>query len=341
MSKLDIVPLDVHDPAMLDSWIDCSIACDEANLPGLPPTSPIMLRARALHYSDHSWTERHVAVDGGRVVGLMAMRRDLVNNTDKVAVGLTVHPECRRHGIGSALYDVAEARARDEGVSAVWAGFPDEYRNSPDVAVPGRDFAAARGFVLGLKAVRFVNDLTQTDERRLDELYQEAASQSSEYDVVAFTRRVPDSLVSAFCRLKAAVLTDSPTGDLDVEGENYSTDEWRKLERETERMGELWLGVAALHRASGALAGFSELEVLPGNENMASQSDTIVDPAHRGRRLGLRLKIDLQRHLRSWRPQMRFISTFQAETNHHMIAINQKVGFQAHSSSMNMHKKLK
>lgn len=61
----------------------------------------------------------------------------------------------------------------------------------------------------------------------------------------------------------------------------------------------------------------------------AWQHITIVDPAHRGHRLGMWVKLANLRYTRGEEPALRNIDTWNAATNSHMIAINEALGFRA------------
>ena len=57
------------------------------------------------------------------------------------------------------------------------------------------------------------------------------------------------------------------------------------------------------------------------------QYDTSVVRAHRGHRLGLLLKIEMLRWLGDAEPQLRVLDTWNAATNSHMIAVNERLGY--------------
>ena len=52
-------------------------------------------------------------------------------------------------------------------------------------------------------------------------------------------------------------------------------------------------------------------------------------PAHRGHRLGLRLKADNLIRATDAEPALRAIDTWNAEENLHMVAVNEALGFRA------------
>ena len=57
------------------------------------------------------------------------------------------------------------------------------------------------------------------------------------------------------------------------------------------------------------------------------QHDTSVVRAHRGHRLGLLLKADMMRWLAEVEPQLQTIDTLNAESNDHMIGVNERLGY--------------
>jgi hypothetical protein len=59
----------------------------------------------------------------------------------------------------------------------------------------------------------------------------------------------------------------------------------------------------------------------------ASQGITVVLPGHRGRRLGMSLKVATLRALREAEPRCRHVFTDNADVNVHMNAVNERLGF--------------
>ena len=59
----------------------------------------------------------------------------------------------------------------------------------------------------------------------------------------------------------------------------------------------------------------------------AYQWGTLVRRDARGHRLGLAVKVANQRLLQRERPDLRVLTTYNAEVNHHMVAVNERLGF--------------
>jgi RimJ/RimL family protein N-acetyltransferase len=55
--------------------------------------------------------------------------------------------------------------------------------------------------------------------------------------------------------------------------------------------------------------------------------NTVVTRKHRGHRLGLLVKIAMMEWLATTEPQLERITTWNAEVNEHMIAINEAMGY--------------
>ena len=90
---------------------------------------------------------------------------------------------------------------------------------------------------------------------------------------------------------------------------------------------DAFLVCAAEHVPSGTLAAFTVLVHPRGREDFAIQEDTLVLREHRGRRLGMHVKVVNLEALRDARPEARRVHTGNAEENTHMLAINVALGF--------------
>ena len=91
--------------------------------------------------------------------------------------------------------------------------------------------------------------------------------------------------------------------------------------------GERSYHAAVRHDATGALVAWTILGLEPTVADHAWQFLTVVDPAHRGHRLGLAVKLANLRYALGHEPALRAIDTWNAAANRHMIAINEALGF--------------
>ena len=69
------------------------------------------------------------------------------------------------------------------------------------------------------------------------------------------------------------------------------------------------------------------MAVDPADPGWGHQMFTVVTRKHRGHRLGLLMKIAMMELLATTEPQLERISTWNAEVNEHMIAVNEAIGY--------------
>jgi hypothetical protein len=101
----------------------------------------------------------------------------------------------------------------------------------------------------------------------------------------------------------------------------------RATEERQIAVGRTAFHTGVVHAASGRMVAWT---TIAGNNDTpihAWQNITIVDPDHRGHRLGMIVKLENLRHTLGQRPELAAIDTFNASANRHMLAINETMGF--------------
>jgi GNAT superfamily N-acetyltransferase len=102
---------------------------------------------------------------------------------------------------------------------------------------------------------------------------------------------------------------------------------------------ELWVRPnhrRARHRSGVAvIAAWTALYVSPGEPTQAWPDSTIVDPDHRGHRLGLLIELQNLYRAREREPDLRRIDTWNATENQHMIEINEAIGLRPADGRVN------
>ena len=98
-------------------------------------------------------------------------------------------------------------------------------------------------------------------------------------------------------------------------------------DRRIQLYGVLAYTVVARHDATGELGGLTGSRSASEPPGWGFQALTAVARAHRGHRLGLRLKLAMLELLARQEPQVTHIMTRNAETNAHMIGINEELGY--------------
>jgi hypothetical protein len=121
-------------------------------------------------------------------------------------------------------------------------------------------------------------------------------------------------------------MADAPR-EAGQEAQTWDAARVRLDERRVAAMGLRAHVVAARGPGDGELAALTQVCVDPAIPEWGFQELTAVARPHRGRRLGLLLKLAMLDLLAAREPQVTQIVTGNADGNRHMIAINEQLGF--------------
>lgn len=256
--------------------------------------------------------------EGRTPVGILAVRCFLLDNLTSAELDLAVHPAHRSRGYGRQLLEHGVADVRARGRSRVFLEAP----HAPD----GGDGPAGRllqsaGARPALENVRRLLDLSRHPVG-------DPMSPPAGYRVAQWLDRAPEELVEGAARLAGRMTLDAPMGQLDYEQERWDAARYRANEAQALARNRLRVATAVVHEASGAVAGITDIGVNRDHQRVAYQWSTIVDPDHRGHRLGRVLKSWNHRQLVDTCPGVDYVNTWNAASNTYMVAVNDALGFE-------------
>jgi hypothetical protein len=162
----------------------------------------------------------------------------------------------------------------------------------------------------------------------LRELAAAALRASAGYRIVQWTGPTPPEWRDELVPLIARMSTDAPTGDLGVTAQRWDAERIRERDAAAFAAGVRSV-VTAAQGPDGHLVAYTEASACVVGDGFAEQGDTLVAPAHRGHRLGLRIKLANLDLLVRQNPDVRAVDTFNADDNRWMIAVNEAMGFRA------------
>jgi GNAT superfamily N-acetyltransferase len=328
LMDVSITRLDPGDHPAVEAVLAVCNTARVVDVPGFQPICPYRFRAGLTYSPAHQRSEQLVARRAGEVVGYLALTLPMRDNLDNASLELTVHPAHRRLGIGTRLYQRAVDRLRElerrRVVAVAVAPLPGEAGQ----LAPGPEFATAMGAKAALADIRYQLELADpAGEAARAELAGKAAQSATGYRLVTWRDRTPEELLSDAAYLAGRVHRDAPSGELVREPDEMDTARVRQTEDGLAAARDHTYLAGAIEQASGQLVALTMLARQHTVRDQCSQWITIVEPAHRGHQLGVFVKLENLRHLRAHEPSMRLISTWTAESNHHMIRINQALGF--------------
>jgi GNAT superfamily N-acetyltransferase len=318
---MDIRLLDPADDAALHRFWEIGKAADNASRP-YDFFAPWETARAAYRHGRPGFRDALIgAFDGPLMVGAAFLRLPEMDNRHLGFADVYVDPAHQRRGVGRALVGHLEARVRDEGRRSLLS----EAYSPVDVDGPPLLFAAALGYSPAIEDGMKVVDLVAT-EPTWDALEAETAPRARDYRLVHWHDRVPDEHVEGYCRLNRAFNELAPSGELDLEAETWDEERVRGTEESGRRAGRHVIAVAAVD-ATGAMAGVTEAVVSEHDASRGFQSGTLVLPEHRGRALGLAMKLANHRAVRRLYPECRLLVTGNADVNVAMNAVNDRLGY--------------
>jgi GNAT superfamily N-acetyltransferase len=169
-------------------------------------------------------------------------------------------------------------------------------------------------------------DLTDSGPDRWLNLRAEALRHADDYELVRVLGSADDALLAELMPLYTAI-NDAPTGDLDVEPEAFDVSSVRAYETAMANRDQTLYHVLSRRRSDTSWAGHTLALVDRHMPTWAAQEETAVVPDHRGHRLGLAMKADLIAWLTEAEPEVSWLQTWNAESNRHMLAVNETLGF--------------
>ncbi|NQX27691.1 GNAT family N-acetyltransferase [Microbacteriaceae bacterium VKM Ac-2854] len=272
-----------------------------------------------------------VAEADGRMLGLGRIEWTLEDDDDAVWISVRVEATQRGRGVGRALTARLVAVARELGrpVVQTWTANPVPFLG-PELA-PASGAGSIDSSSAGVRAL-LADDWTLEQVERVSRIelpIEVAAPVVDAYDTVTWLGPTPGHWERDIAALHSAISVDAPSAGLSAVAENWSIEHLRARDAMHNTTGMTELTVAARHRASGRLVGYSSLDLFDDRRRPALQNDTVVLAEHRGHRLGMRLKQAGFALLQSTAPECRAIYTWNAEENRPMLRVNEEVGFVA------------
>lgn len=327
LMQIDVVPFRDTDESAAQYAYAVSQAVARDRTPDFPVYSFATYLAGIRRPYPNHLVERVVAYLDGVPAGLGELSMPELDNLDNASLDVFVHPDHRCRGVGRRLHGWAVERVRELGRKRI--------TGETVQGAPGGDaFAAAMGASPALAETRSRLDVTPDAQSRWDAMLAEAWTHADGYRFVRWAGVPPDEYIDDVAYLDGRLMADAPTGDLEWEPEKVDADRIRRSEQRGLDLGFGRFHGGIEHVATGRLVAWTTLAGHPDAPEHLWQNITLVDPPHRGRRLGMIVKLENLAHAREHRPGLRAIDTWNASSNAHMLAINVAMGFRPVDSWM-------
>jgi GNAT superfamily N-acetyltransferase len=283
-------------------------------------------------------------VEDDQVVALAKAYLPDRDNTHSVELELGTAPGHRGRGHARALMDRVREHTRSVGRDTILSA--TGFRPDPEhawamheraVADPSLTTQPVPGATLGVSFARASGaDLVQTEMRSqvrlpvppevLARQDAEVAPHATGYSTRTWQGSCPEELLDDRAALAARMDTDPPLGEMDWRPGVWDADRMRDTYADWERRGLQVIGAGAVD-GTGRMVAFSEMGRDLRMPTIAYQFDTIVDPDHRGRRLGMLVKAANLRAMEQLAPEVARVQTWNALENGPMLRVNRAMGF--------------
>ena len=295
----------------------------------------------------------------GRIIGSAIAGLAQLDNTHLVGFDMAVlediadsesadntHGTGRTHGtdhgydtdeanvVRTSLLDAVETLARENGRTTLLI---ETQTRSGEENVDA-DMLRAAGFAPAQQCVRNAQPLPVSDH--IAERMRRALDVRDGYRIETCVGRIPDAWLAERARLAGMMSTDTPLGDLEILPESWTPERVTEIFDVDEGRGRTVIEAVAWHEASGRMAAFTHVSVPKETPWVAYQDDTLVEKAHRGHRLGYRVKAAVSLLLPKVAPGVEVQRTWNDETNVHMLRINSELGYEREGTLIEWQKRL-
>ncbi|ALO65989.1 hypothetical protein AS189_05145 [Arthrobacter alpinus] len=293
----------------------------------------------ALCHDPYEWYVVLVARNDSKIMGRAGIAMPLDDNTDLAHVTLDVLPEAAGNGIGRKLLEAAELFVKGENRKIVVVETNHPAADLEAAGSTGERIPAAQGgsdLPLKSREARFASnagyalerveqfsactlpppgDLLAQLARRAEETHQGA------YRVHQWLDSCPEEWAADFVRLEKGHNEDD--GDLGT----WDVKQLREAEELSRLSGRHTIVSAAEHLETGALVAFTSISLLGHRDDVAFQDDTVVEEAHKGKDVGLFIKVANMEQLELHFPALRTLYTWNSPENQYMLAVNAALGY--------------
>ncbi|MBA3742719.1 GNAT family N-acetyltransferase [Sporichthya sp.] len=311
--------IQVLDPARVDEFVAVFRAAHDVDHPQDPAYALRHEALRILNPTPDEPITHFMVLEAGRIVAGAHLRVPELDNTHSVFVEIIVDPDARRRGIARELWDFLTARALGLGRKLVLF----------ETAIGGAGEAFGRSIngEVGILDARRRLVVDTANLAVAAELKAEALTHADGYELVSYVGSTPEQWIDGVAYLVGRMSTDAPMDGLDWQAEAYDANRIRMQEAATVRQELTVFSTIAVHTATGTVAGFTNIGRAVDDGTNVHQWNTIVDPDHRGHRLGTLIKIANLEQARQREPGIGAVWTWNAVSNDPMIRVNEAMGF--------------
>jgi len=235
-------------------------------------------------------------------------------------VKLTVSKDHRRKGLGSELlkHVISAAKIKEPSLAELVI---------PVMLESGRYFLDRLGGTVSIETAENRLYLKDVDWPMVTSWAEEGARKNPG-TVIKTVPAIPEEDLQDYSGAYTETFNQAPSGDLAFEN-IYTPEKIRFSEQKNAAQGVVQTTMYS-KECDGKISGLTEIYYLKELGHKVAQNLTGVRQAYKGRGLGKMLKAEMLLYIRREYPDVKYISTGNADSNAPMLSINQRLGFKKH-----------
>jgi GNAT superfamily N-acetyltransferase len=195
----------------------------------------------------------------------------------------------------------------------------------------GKAFLKRIGAQMALSSVDNRLNLEEVDWKMVEKWEKDGRERNPDVKIDCYLT-IPDTIIEEFCNIYTEVTNQQPLGELDVGAIIFTPESYRNLEKMFADLKRTWITLVTTE-PTGKISGLTEIRYNPNREIFISQLMTGVKQEYRGRGLGKWLKAKMMLKIRDEFPQVKIITTGNANSNAPMLSINDRLGFKVYKET--------
>ncbi|MEP6665674.1 MAG: GNAT family N-acetyltransferase [Nocardioidaceae bacterium] len=288
-----------------------------AGLSNAPMTGASLAAQAKFTHDNRPFDRIWLAREGNDVIGFASLEFSRWDNEHMALAFCVVHPDHHGRGLGRELLEAQVGETRAVGRTMLLTFTMRD--------TPAQKMLIEYGFEIAQATAQRRLRPQDVDYTVIQGLADEAARHAADYEIVRLNGAAPEEWLEELVNLFEA-MNDAPLDDIDLTPDAFPVERMRRYEAAMDARGQHLYRMMARHKQTREWAGHTILCADTLRPGVAMQEDTTVVEAHRGHRLGMWLKASMLLWTHDEQPDLQTIDTWNAESNDHMIAVNDQLG---------------